>query len=242
MLGRSAVLAAGGLFYCNSVTPLHITMNSRRDVKPSAEAPRSIKKLLLKIGGKTPFGEPNWRLTLASGTMWLRPAGNPPTEMGWFRRYPGQRYPGDREGIEGWILQEWQPACIYGSQDDWYKQHVAGRPDLCRAGEYPVQGDYELKFPFGYPEMPSHSVLQLAVNYAERSREFWGSFTPQQRFLMRENVHAARMVMQEQYIRDRDLAMIRDCMSPLWSSSLAAGRWREELAKKAGLSIGHVGN
>lgn len=214
----------------------------RRDVKPEAEAPRAIKKLLLKIGGKNPFGEPNWRLTLASGTLWMRPSGNPPTEMGWFRRYPPQRFPGDRAGIDGWILQEWQPSYVYGSQEEWYKHHVPGRPELCKAGEYPVEGDYELKFPFGYPEMPSHSVLELAVNYAERSREFWGAFTPKQRFEMREKIHSARLVMQEQYLHDRDMDMIRDRMSPLWSSSLEAGRWRVELAKKAGLDIGHVGN
>jgi len=214
----------------------------RRDIKPPAEAPKSIKALLLKVGGKNPFGEPNWRLTLASGTLWMRPVGNPPNDMGWCRRYPPQRFPGDRAGIDGWILQEWQPAYIYGSQEEWYKNHVPGRPELCTAGPYPVEGDYELRFPFGYPEMPAASVLSLAINYAERSREFWAGFTPKQRFEMREEHHKTRMIMQEKYVRDRDIAIIRDRMSPLWSNSLEAGRWREELARKAGLSIGHCGN
>jgi hypothetical protein len=214
----------------------------RRDIKPGSNANRVIQAYLLKIGGKNPFGEPNWRLTLASGTLWLRPSGNPPTEMGWFRRYPKQRFKGDREGIEGWILQEWNPAYIYGSQDEWYKQHVPGRKDLPLAGPYPVEGDYELRFPFGYPETPSLSVLGLAINYAERTREFWGGFTPKQRYEMRLEHHKKRLILHEDFLRNRDIAMIRDAMSPLWSNSLEAGRWREELARKAGLSIGHVGN
>ena len=256
----------------------------RNDVSPAGLAPKEYQDAIRQFGGLNPFGEPNFRLTIAEetktfqggewhewpngaklknrGGMYVSEDGRTVdapkdkpirvvAEMRWIRRYPDLR---------GWIFQEWFPAHCYGNAEDWYKLTVPGHKDLCRLGPFPVFGDYELCLPFGFgqpadeevarldsrfqgrPGLPPLEVLRTSVQYGEKCRDFWQAMPPASRRRCREDQMIERSALQEKWLRDRDMAMNRDAMSPLFSNSLEAGRWRTQLAKDAGLSIGHVGN
>lgn len=171
-------------------------------------------------------------------------------EMRWVARYPS---------LHGWILQEWFPAHKYGPPEDWSKHKVPGS-NLCRLGPYPQFGDYELALPFGWrqaadqevldrdsrfsknPDCPPLHVLRTAIQYAERCREFWHSMSAEARIKAREDHHLMRQALIEKHEHDRRIEIIRDEMSPLFSSSLEAGRWREKLARDGQIKVGHVGN
>lgn len=253
----------------------------REDVAPAAVAPQAVRDLLLRVGGRNPYGEPNFRLVLASGVRKLQGAewhtyragftlrkkrdgmfvdedGNvcidhnfqaiePPekpissrVEMRWIKTYPM---------LKGWVLEEWHPAHKFGSPKEWAKYRVKSRnPDgtetthkLNQLGPYPECGKYMLRLPEGYPYVPPLHVLRVAVNYVESNRSYWNQLTPDARRRLEEDsdlqqaaLHAKR---EDEYRRD----MMRDLTSPMLSTSLEAGRWREQLAKRRGLKIGHVG-
>jgi hypothetical protein len=256
----------------------------REDVLPSGQPPKEIQEFLLKHGGSNPFGEPNFRLTIAEETRWyqggewhewprkasLQRRGSifmdvdgqivpaPPSrplrivaEMRWIKRFPA---------LHGWIFQEWFPAHHYGAPEDWARYTVPGHPGLSRLGPYPTYGDYELALPFGFgqpadeevarfdhrfkarPGLPPLNVLRMAINYAEYCRNFWMQMSASARIRCRENQMLEQQALQERWEHDRNRAMIGDAMSPLFSSSLEAGRWRESLVKQGKLKIGHVGN
>lgn len=256
----------------------------RIDIFPGGEAPAEYRKAIAQAGGLNPYGEPNFRLTLAEKTRWYQggewhewPKGAalknrggmfvdvdgrmvkaPPDkpirvvcEMRWELRYPT---------LKGWIFQEWFPAHRYGDPNEWSTYTVPGHKELCRLGPYPTRGDYELALPYGWqqpanteiaakdhrfqgnPGLPPISALRQAINYAERTREYWHSLKPAERIRLREDQMLQQEQLNEKRLHDRDVAIHRDAMSPLFSNSLEAGRWREEIVKRAGLKIGHVGN
>ncbi len=66
--------------------------------------------------------------------------------------------------------------------------------------------------------------------------------TPAARIRCRENQMLEQQALREKWLFDRDKDIVREQMSPLFSNSLEAGRWRQSLADKAGLKIGWVGN
>lgn len=254
----------------------------REDVAPAAEAPTAVKDLLMKVGGRNPFGEPNYRLNLASGVRklqgaewftyragytvrrnqkgtwvdeegqrWIDPEFNPfegrekpisvRVEMRWINAYPH---------LSGWIFQEWFPAHKFGSPNEWASYRVTSRNldgtetkhNLCRLGPYPEYGKYMLVLPRGYPYVPPLVSLRDAVNYTESCRAFWAAMTPERRRRLEEDQDLEQAELLEMRQSQQDLLRIRDYTSPMLSTSLAAGRWRESLVKQAHLKIGHVGN
>lgn len=246
----------------------------RKDVGGPGVAPKDVRQCLAEVGGLNPFGEPNYRLTIAEHTRWfqggvwrtyrngasLRDRGSfmemengmrvervpekpisERAEMRWVNRYPPD--------LAGWIFQEWFPAHHYGNREDWEAMKVPGHSTLCRLGPYPEKGDYELALPFGYGQghqdqltLPPLHVLKVAVCYAERCRENWNRLTPAARIRMREDSMLQARALAEMKRHDDEKLRMRDIMSPLLSTTLEAGRWREQLVKDAGLKIGHVGN
>lgn len=188
------------------------------------------------------------------GVVRQEPPGKPlrvVTEMRWIVRYPV---------LEGWILQEWFPSHHYGAPEDWYKYTVHGHPELCRLGPYPEQGDYELALPFGWgqakdehvkqidprfqgrPGLPTLHALRMAIAYGEHCRNYWSLLKPEARIRMRENQELEHQALRERWEHDRRIDLIRDAMSPLLSTSLEAGRWREQLVRDGQIKTGHVGN
>jgi hypothetical protein len=236
------------------------------DVKPWAEPPQEITAVLERVGGRNPFRKPNFRLVLAQGVFKLRgglwhkwrdgatlqarggmfvnedgvrvqqSAEKPisvTAEMRWVKTYP-------QKDMMGWILEEWHPAHKFGAPEEWGSQKVLGT-NLCQLGPYPQYGRYMLALPCAYPCMPTHHVLRTAVNYVNRYREFWAQLSPANRRRLEEDTDLARAAMIEKADNDRKTAMIKDAMSPMFSNTLEAGRWRGELAEAAHVRS-HVGN
>jgi hypothetical protein len=252
----------------------------RNDVQPWAKAPRVIVNLLKKIGGKNPYGEPTFRLSISEGVMkqagaeWFKwregsparmngtllidiegnrvrpPAENPisiTAEVRWTRKYPA---------LKGWILEEWQPAHMFGTPEEWDGHRVPDHPEINALGPYPSDGKYLLSLPFGWgqpdekhvndprftghPGLPTESALELAVQYVTKCRDYWGQMTPANRRRMMDDADLAQSALKEKYDHDRAYDAAYDVAQIITSTSPEAGRVREEWAR--GLKIGHVGN
>jgi len=136
--------------------------------------------------GRSPFGEPRYRLVWAparleqSGGEWVDwnpgtpvsdrgKAGATPwrrrPEMRWTRKYPGE---------ECWLIERWAPPSSYGSPEQWYRPVAAGGTVLpcgipC-CGDYPQMGDYEDIGARMY-WYPTERHLITAVDSVERQRD-----------------------------------------------------------------------
>jgi hypothetical protein len=143
----------------------------------------------------------------------------------------------DEKAKKGWVLERWLPAHCFGSREQWNR--TLRMPDDEPMMPYPQFGDYEfIDGPCN--ELPGIEVLRSQIAFTERNLEKRGG-NPETR--MRERVNAAEREHEKarnKYVEDAYL-YLRDKTKPIWGSSLAAGRLREELARKAGLRI-HVGN
>lgn len=225
--------------------------------------PRGTQQFITRYGGKNPYGLSQWRLIVAADVM-VKESGvyrdwsdglataekgglsfTPYSEGLGMQRYENKpirvvtemrevpKYPES----EGWILEKWFPATAYGSREDWHSYKAADgfTPML---GPYPERGDYE--FIFGpWPKVPSTDVLQGHISkYSaginarrgtpeSRAREYL------QRYQYQQN--AAEERRKAEYMK-----MFRDELTPMHSSSLAASRWRNEVAGRAGITE-HIG-
>lgn len=149
-------------------------------------APAWLQGLLLRRYGRTPFGEPRYRLVWApsrlerSGGEWAdwgesvsladRQAGKRPPvrrrqELRWVVKYPGEVC---------WLIERWVPAENYGSPELWYRPLTEGGTRLacgiCACGDYPCFGDYE-DIGARMHWYPSERHLTAAVDAVERQRE-----------------------------------------------------------------------
>lgn len=146
----------------------------RNDVLPFARMPHDIEKFLVKVGGKNPFGEPVFRLSVAEGLMKQAGAefykwpeglilhqhgGNFVDDDGRIMQEPAARplsidaevrwirkYP----SLKGWVLEEWHPAAKFGTQEEWEGRTVPGHPSVPVLGPYNPLGRYVLALPYGY--------------------------------------------------------------------------------------------
>jgi hypothetical protein len=124
--------------------------------RPERDTPEEVQQLLEEYGGKSPDGQPIWRMVRAEnrrilcfGTMnhisvdvsQLPELGRPTDvvpdriEEGvfWVPRY--------EDHVEGWILERWFPASAWGSREKWEGERAKdGRTKLLAA--YPQRGDY----------------------------------------------------------------------------------------------------
>jgi hypothetical protein len=143
----------------------------------------------------------------------------------------------DANAKQGWVLERWLPAHCFGSREQWNR--TLALPDGTPMMEYPQFGDYD--FVDGpCNELPGIEILRSQIAFTERNLEKRGG-NPETR--MRERINAAerehekarQKTVQDAYERFKDLC------SPILGTSLEAGRWREEMARKAGIRS-HVGN
>ena len=141
-----------------------------------------------------------------------------------------------------------------------YEITVAGRPDLPLLGEFPSHGQYERQFFYldekcekheTFPTMPGESWMERAIQHHEHSLAKKADESPNVEWRIQdiinrslEEIKAARDHYEQQSRAEFD-AKIKDRISPIFSNSLAGGRFREELAQRCralGMKIGHVGN
>ena len=105
--------------------------------------PPAFTDFLVRIGGRNPFGEPNFRLVwgeTATKTIWGQKANG----------YCGQHVQlayGLPElpprGVPGWILEEWKPAECYGvTPEQFYEQSWQPDSQLHILGDFPFRGYY----------------------------------------------------------------------------------------------------
>jgi hypothetical protein len=132
----------------------------RRDDLRGRRAPQWLQKLLLRRFGRSPFGEPRYRLVWSasrlerSGGLWTdwdeqavatrdrgKPGAKPlrrKAEMRWVPKYPGESC---------WLIERWMPAASYGTPEQWYRPVAEGGTQLpnglAALGDYPYLGDYE---------------------------------------------------------------------------------------------------
>jgi hypothetical protein len=228
--------------------------------------PRPIQQFLKQFGGSNPHGGPQWRLLVGADRL-VKEAGvyrdwaeglttaekgglnfsphpdmpgcnfqryeNKPirvvTEMREVRKYPH---------AEGWILEKWFPASAYGTQEEWYS-YKAADGITAMLGPYPERGDYEMIYG-PWSKIPSTDLLQrLISSYTSGINHRRG--TPKSRaeeYLLRYQYEeeVAERKRKEEYA-----VMMADHLSPMKSGSLAASRWRQELAARTGHGNEHIG-
>jgi hypothetical protein len=227
--------------------------------------PRETNRFLRRYGGVTPFGKPKWRLIVASDRLikeagcyrdWapglstaekggLNFEGVPDTPLRGFTRYNNKpirvvtemrevrKYPQS----DGWVLERWFPASSYGTPEEWYSfKAVDGITPML--GPYPECGDYE----FGYgpwEHVPGVDVLERRISeYTNAQMNRKG--TPQQRAQEYMQRYQEQEELAEAKRKLEYEAEMRDKLTPMHSGSLAASRWRQELAARTGLTE-HIG-
>lgn len=236
------------------------------DVQPWGEPTKDVYDLCMRVGGKNPFGKPNFRIVLAQsvrklrGGLWhkwregaslqnrgglfvdedgaiVSPSQEKPisvtAEMRWVKTYPVK-------DLVGWIFEEWYPAHMFGSPDQWGATKVIGT-GLCQLGPYPTEGRYMLAGFKALPHIPPAESIRNGINQRMRQRDYWYSLTPEQRRKLEADADLAVQVLREKADDEKRSLMIRELRGPMLSTSLAAGRWREQLARSAGVRS-HVGN
>jgi hypothetical protein len=149
-----------------------------------------------------------------------------------------KRYPEDDK--QGWIIERWTPRTIYGSPEEWNDSRffVPGTT-INRLGPYPYEGKYEWAVgPFHAPPTIGFLLDWITAAEAKAENMDWDTArVVRERYdaVVEENERAERKLTEE------NAARLRDAMSPILSTSLAAGRWRNEMFERAGFHS-HVGN
>lgn len=230
----------------------------RDDIKGAVRAPEATQEFLENYGGRTPNGEPMWRLVLCSSVFWklagdfkIWDAGVPLNQRGGIDMWHGgkqfenrpirvesgmverRKYP----HIEGWILQKWFPPSLY-SKAVWEAPENAMFDGTPKLGPWPQFGDYEL-MAGPYERVPSTDTLREEISQYHK-RIDTAPQSIEQRTLL---AMAAAQDEQDQFEARMDSkidAFVRDRGSYIKSSSLAAARIRNELAKRIGITE-HVG-
>ena len=230
----------------------------RYDICGVERAPQEIQDYLLTIGGCTPFDEPMWRVVLARNVVWkvaggkVWDAGLSVSERGGFDLLEGRPYANhpirDESGnlveqqryphLDGWILQRWFPASFY-NKTQWFAPENCLPGGMPKLGPFPQYGDYEM---VGGPmqRIPGRQELYDFVStYYRGLEERRGSVESR----AREAMNAAQYARQREEHQTRTFVdeYMRDRCSYIWSSSLEAGRVREEVAQRLGIRE-HVGN
>ena len=233
----------------------------RDDIRGTDRCPSEIQDYLLTIGGRSPFGEPMWRLVVAESVVWKVAGGkvwdenlsiserseidtcgtaalgggmNKPIRDESDRLVERRRYP----HLQGWILQRWFPPSSY-SKAQWFAPENCLPDGTPKLGPYPQFGDYEM-IAGPVPRIPSRSELHSFISSYYRGLE---SRSDSIESRIRQAVNAAEHERrrEEQRIRALTEDYLRDKCSYLFSSSLEAGRIRTAKAEKLGIRE-HVGN
>lgn len=155
------------------------------------------------------------------------------------------------DGVHGWLVERWMPASYYGSPENWNRQYLKDKdsegrltreyPDILLLGPYPVHGGFENVSTEPAGEIPSMAKLQETVQFQNFVREEILSMEVGE--LTRQRVNEAEYQYEQERIKyANDVEdMVHDILSPWTSTSLAAGRWRSQMAERAGVRE-HAGN
>lgn len=137
--------------------------------------------------------------------------------------------------MQGWILEKWYAPEVFGSPEDWYR-HIVPGTEVPRLGPFPDRGQYEMIAGI-FPEPPSLSFLEQMIAFqAKRAREMQERDV---RSILSDKIYAHER--EEEKRAQEAEAKIRDLISPLLGTSLESGRWRNEIAERAGIRS-HMGN
>jgi len=228
--------------------------------------PKTVQQFLTRYGGRNPYGKPQWRLLIGADRLvkeagvyrdWA--PGLTTAEKGGLRFEPREDLPGCNFGrydnkpirvvtemreipkyphADGWILEKWFPASAYGSQEEWYSyKAVDGMTPML--GAYPESGDYEMIFG-PWARIPSTDMLQkLVSSYSSGINNRRG--TPASRAQEALLRYEYEEELAERKRKDEYAVMMADHLSPMKSGSLAASRWRQELAVRIGRGNEHIG-
>lgn len=164
------------------------------------------------------------------------------------------RYP----SLEGWMLQQWEPASRYAPREWWERHRVPGAAHLMVLGPFPDTGRYdpfvewldmtEPGHPYKrqtWPEIPAVARLEEGYYRMLRSKEKAQSANPDWRKMTAMiELQEQRQFEHEKAIKE-NAAAYKDAISPLMGSTLEAGRAREDVANRLrakGLEMGHCGN
>ena len=104
-------------------------------IRESKKPPIEYVEFLVRIGGRNPFGKPNFRLVWgesATNVVWGQ------LEGGGKGQHVKLRY----AGIPRWNVEMWKPAEVFGSPESWYADSYDPVSGLHVCGDYPFQGDY----------------------------------------------------------------------------------------------------
>ena len=228
--------------------------------------PQGVQQFLTRFGGKTPYGKPQWRLLVAgarrvkeSGVYRDWATGLSTADKGGLRVEAKEEAPGCHFSrhenrplrvvtemrevckyphADGWVLEKWFPASSYGTRAEWSSYKAV---DGCTAmlGPYPECGDYEMLFG-PWHKVPATEVLQrLIAQYSAGIHGRRGTVQSRaQEYLLRYQYEEEQAELKRKAEYE---AMMRDHLTPLRSSSLAASRWRQDLAQRTGNGHEHIG-
>lgn len=248
--------------------------------------PRGTEKFLEVFGGKNPYGQPIWRLVVASdvwikrwgvyrdwdknlsvaerGGMNFSPspdrlvevnadlAGNtvsmgqaPPIDVVRYQNKPTREVVECREvhlypNLKGWIVEKWFPAGskMVGTREEWESFKAADGVTPIN-GEYPERGEYVMIYgPYNY--LPAEDQLRTWIGKYHNDLGLLTG-TQQQRALAAD----AEFNDRESVRWQKERAEYNYMMSNTWktianSSSLGISRFRQQLAKQAGITE-HIG-
>lgn len=218
---------------------------------PNKDAPKAIRDWLIKYAGNNPFGKPNWRVCLAQhvtrmsgGIFTEMPDGEnvmfdvdsrgrviytpiSPTRVtsGVFEipRYPH----------EGWIMERWMPAHVWGPRQVWESHKSEDGSSLL--GPYPNEGEYYLICgPF--PKMPplgdmSEAIAQYECTYRNRPVDL--EMAINQQVKAQEDLRLAR---KEKLVADLEQYRKSEILPMLKRVSLSAQAVRNRLQESCGLT------
>lgn len=223
-------------------------------------APEYLQNFTARIGGKTPGGDPLYRVVRAESvfhksfqefTDWdesiegSERGGTVMDEGGqWHERTGGrirtveemreiEAYP----NLEGWIVERWYPADMLL----WTRQEWEKRPIL---GPFPERGRYVNVNTRPIRSVPTIHQVEGLINATEY-KICNKKGTVESRIKENEARILKALADKKKAERERNQSMMREVTRGIWGSSLAAGRVREVLANRMrarGIKIGHVGN
>lgn len=219
----------------------------RDDLRGVLRAPKEIQEFLLRAAGYTPHKEAMYRLVWAEnvyevqGGRWDEWAENLSVNERCYPNTPIRTVVGLQEvvkyvGMVGWILERWKPTPC--SEYQWLAAKVP-ETHIPMLGPYPENGIYE-HAAGPTVTMPTTEELKAAIEETEWN---FAQHDGNVERAVRERVARAVEAYKEEgrQLRERTEQMVRDVLSPWRSTSLQAGRWRNEMALRAGITE-HAGN
>lgn len=135
--------------------------------------PPELQDYLTKLGGKNPFGEPNFRLVWGySRLSWL--GGKWENGAIELREVPKYFF-----ALNRWIIERWFPAEFFGSPESWKiatDVYEEGCPSpIPGLGPYPERGDWEHCFTIETPEkefvQATPQILRRLVELIDINRQ-----------------------------------------------------------------------